>query len=223
MKNLQEYIKESLLDDFDTLDKNLNDSIEKEVKKWILDNYQVTPSSLKILKRPNKDGKLIVNASHAIFNSDSKSLTNGMFVWGKIKDQFVCSRSFITSLEGAPQYVGGFFHCSRCDSLKSLKGSPEKVGNSFYCNGCNSLKSLEGAPKEVDGSFCCDDCDNLKSLEGAPKEVSGGFYCYNCKSLKSLKGAPEKVGANFDCSRCNSLKSIDIPSTTKIKGKIIDK
>ena len=189
---------ESLLDDFDALDKNLNDSIEKEVKKWILDNYQVTPSSLKILKRPNKDGKLIVNASHAIFNSDSKSLTNGMFVWGKIKDQFVCSRSLITSLEGAPQYVGGFFHCSNC----------------------NSLTSLEGAPQYVGGHFNCGDCDSFKSLEGAPKEVSGSFYCLSCDSLKSLEGAPNEVGGNFDCSECDSLKSTDLPATTKIKGKI---
>ena len=152
----------SLLDDFDALDKNLNDNIEKEVKKWILDNYQVIPSSLRILKRPNKDGKLIVNTNHAIFNSDSKSLTNGMFVWGKIKNQFVCSRSLITSLEGAPEKTGGSFDCSYCSSLKSLEGAPEEVGGNFSCDYCKSLTSLEGAPKKVKGSFDYSRCNSLK-------------------------------------------------------------
>lgn len=245
MKTLNEYIKESLLDDFDALDKNLDDSIEKDVKKWILDNYQIIPSSLKILKRPNKDGKLIVNAGHAIFISDSKSLTNGMFVWGKIKNQFYCARSLITSLEGAPQYVGEFFNCHGCKYLTSLEGAPEKVGGSFDCTFCKSLTSLEGSPKEVGGDFGCSHCDSLTSLEGSPKEVGKDFYCNDCKSLKSLEGAPEKIdgyfncsncdslisfngapkeiNGNFYCNHCKSLKSADLPVTTKIKGEIIDK
>lgn len=220
MKFPKTSLYESLLDDLDVLDKNLDNDIEKDVKKWILDNYQVTPSSLKILKRPNKDGKLIVNASHAIFNSDSKSLTNGMFVWGNIKAQFYCARSLITSLEGAPKKVDGSFDCRRCISLTSLEGAPKKVDGSFDCSGCKSLTSLEGAPEKVGGNFDCYYCDSLKSLEGAPKEIGGNFDCSCCKSLKSLEGAPKEVGGYFDCSICSSLKSADLPATTKIKGKL---
>lgn len=200
MTSLNEYLKESLLDDFDTLDNNFNASIEKSIKKWIIDNYQVIPSSLKILKQPNKDGKLIVNASHAILKSNSKSLTNDVFVWGKIKNQFYCGRSSITSLEGAPREVGDYFSCSHCNSLTSLEGAPEKVGDSFSCANCNSLTSLEGAPREVNGDFSC----------------------ANCNSLKSLEGAPEKIGGDFMCINCNSLKSIVLPSTTKLTGKIYE-
>lgn len=59
----------------------------------------------------------------------------------------------LTSLEGAPEIVGGDFNCYQ-NNLTSLKGGPKKVGWDFDCSD-NKLTALEGAPKEVGGSFYC--------------------------------------------------------------------
>ena len=69
--------------------------------------------------------------------------------------------------------VDAFFDCAGCTSLTSLEGAPQKVGGNFYCSNCTSLKSLEGAPQEVVGDFYCRNCPSLKSLEGAPKKLGG--------------------------------------------------
>ena len=128
----------------------------------------------------------------------SESIVYGNFwCWG-------CNN--LTSLEGAPKEVDGWFDCSKCENLKSLVGAPEKVGGYFNCSCCENLKSLEGAPKEVGGWFDCSECENLTSLEGAPEKVGGRFECSWCKNLVSLEGAPKKVGEYFDCSWCFNLK-----------------
>jgi len=134
--------------------------------------------------------------------------------------------------------VTGSFYCSY-NQLTSLEGSPETVGESFLCYN-NKLTSLEGGPQTVGGSFSCSD-NQLTSLEGSPQTVGGWFYCYSNK-LTSLVGCPQTVGGSFDC-RNNQLTSLedlpkkigrdlsfynnakqfsetDIPSTTKIGGKI---
>jgi len=81
----------------------------------------------------------------------------------------------LTSLEGGPQTVGGWFSCSN-NRLTSLEGSPQTVGRSFYC-----------------------DNNRLTSLEGLPKEIGVNLWCYN---------------------NAKQFSESDIPSTTKIGGKI---
>ena len=53
---------------------------------------------------------------------------------GKIRDvwngDFDCPED-ITSLEGAPKEVDGYFYCSMNTSLTSLEGAPEKVTRDF--------------------------------------------------------------------------------------------
>jgi hypothetical protein len=159
MKHLNEYIKESLLDvdDFD-LDRTIK--IEN-IKKFIDENYEI--ESYTISKKPNKDGKYVVdsNGSIAVENEKITNLTNDLFVWGE---------------------VGGSFYCYCCGSLTSLNGAPEKVGGMFECYRCKSLTSLKGAPKEVGKSFVCHNCKSLTSLNGAPEKVGGDFDCYRCKT-----------------------------------------
>jgi hypothetical protein len=53
----------------------------------------------------------------------------------------------LTSLEGAPQEVGGDFICNNNPELTSLKGSPRKVGGGFSCILNPHVISLEGAPQ----------------------------------------------------------------------------
>ena len=117
---------------------------------------------------------------------------------------YLYSEHDLTTLEGAPEKVGGDFRCSG-NMLTSLEGAPKEVGVNFNCIG-NMLTSLEGAPKEVGENFNCSG-NMLTSLEGAPESVGGDFNCsYN--SLTSLVGAPESVGGFFNCSR-NKLTTLE--------------
>ena len=124
--------------------------------------------------------------------------------FGHIRKNFNCSESRLSSLEGAPQSVGGDFSCSY-NTLASLEGAPQSVGGDFYC-GNNSLTSLEGAPQSVGGNFFCSN-SSLTSLEGAPQSVGGDFTC-NYNQLASLKGAPQTVAKDFKCCG-NPLTSLD--------------
>jgi hypothetical protein len=221
MINLQEYIKESLLDDEDEIFANVEQSIKSSISKFIEDNFNGA-SKCKISEEPNADGKYVVDCPSPISvkKKSLTSLTNDKFVWGKVSRSFNCGGCYsLKTLEGAPKFVEGDFGCYNCDNLTSLEGAPEKVGGNFSCSHCDSLTSLEGAPKEVRGHFYCYECNSLTSLKGAPKEVRGHFYCYECNSLTSLKGAPEKVEGNFSCKNCHSLKSYKVDSN--IKGRFI--
>jgi hypothetical protein len=144
--------------------------------------------------------------------------------FGVVTRYFYCGHNYLTSLEGAPQEVGGDFHCSY-NKLTSLEGAPKKVVGGFDCSN-SQLISLEGAPQEVGGDFDCSynkltslegtpqevggdfDCsfNDLTSLEGAPQVVTGHFSC-SANELTSLKGSPQEVGGDFDCSY-NKLTSL---------------
>ena len=222
MKTLKDYLYEaSLLDIEGTLGSG-DEVIKDKIEKWITDNFKVD-SGLKISDNPNDDGKYEVSARYVnIKNKNTKSLTNGLFIWKEVKLYFDCTFCHqLTSLEGAPEKVDGNFMCDNCENLVSLKGAPTIVGGSFDCSFCDNLISLEGAPKEIGGFFMCSYCEHLKSLKYAPNKVGESFICNGCKSLTSLEGAPTKIGGNFECNYCHSLKSKDIPATTKVKGKII--
>ena len=207
MLNLKEYIKESILDDEDVVFND--DNIKSEIEKFIKDNYRC--SRFVISNKLNKDGKFVVDGnSIQVINNNIVSLTNNLFIWGKVTRYFNCSYcDSLKSLEGAPKEVGENFDCSYCDSLTSLEGAPEEVGGNFNCSNCDFLTSLKGAPEEVGGDFYCSCCKSLTSLEGAPKKVKYDFNCSDCSSLTSLKGAPEKVSGDFRCANCNSLKSLE--------------
>ena len=130
MKNLKEYIKESILDDWEDID--FKKDIKSEIKQFLKDNYYGRFSMTLV------EGKYIVNskASVDIKNINITSLSNGMFEFGKVRG----------------------FNCSYCNFLTSLEGAPKEVGEDFSCAFCNSLKTLEGAPEIVGGDFICRDC-----------------------------------------------------------------
>lgn len=81
--------------------------------------------------------------------------------------------SIVTSLEGAPKKVNGYFHCGG-NELTSLEGAPKKVGGSFYCDN-NKLTSLEGVPNEVGGNFDCSYNSNLVLPKEKPSWLVGEF------------------------------------------------
>ena len=190
MIDLYTYINEGVLDDIEDTLKNSDNNIIAIIKEFINSNYKCT--GLKISKRPNSDGKYVVDAKNSkvyVTNVNIVSLTNGLFVWGVVKSFYCYNCSSLTSLEGAPTecYEFSYYNCS---SLTSLEGAPTKC-NSFGCGQCNSLTSLKGAPKECN-LFDCGNCSSLKSLNDAPAKCNF-FYCNGCNSLASLDGAPKKL------------------------------
>ena len=114
----------------------------------------------------------------------------------EVTGSFWCDNNKLTSLEGGPQTVGRLFWCDK-NRLTSLKGSPQTVGESFYCDN-NRLTSLEGGPQTIGWSFDCHS-NKLTSLQGLPKEIGVNLWCYN---------------------NAKQFSESDIPSTTKIGGKI---
>ena len=206
MRSIKNYIEtslnESLLDDDDIF---LDPENDKNVVKELIKSHYKNTGKLTI------SDDLVVDCTGGVYvkNKSITSLTNGLFRWGKVDGNFTCSFTQITSLEGAPEVVGGNFDCSGCAKLKTLEGSPEYVDGTFSCDGCRNLKSLEGAPEEVCSSFICSDCESLESLEGAPKIVGKNFHCDGCRSLKSLEGTPKEVGGYFNCRKCINLKSLE--------------
>ena len=110
MKTLKEYITEGILD----IEDNINiDMTEDAVECFLRNNYKILSSyTIKI----TKDGFIVdVKGSLMVKNKDITSLTNGVFEFGS---------------------VGGDFFCSYCTKLTSLEGAPQKVGGHFCCNDC---------------------------------------------------------------------------------------
>lgn len=177
---------ESLLSDFDTLANQVDPRKDiEEFLKFHVDEYK----KLVISKTPNRDGIYEVSSRGNVTfygrsNSNPTGLTNGLFIWTKVK---------------------GNFDCSWIDSLESLESGPYEVGGSFNCSRCGKLITLEGAPKTIGGSFKCDWCKSLLSLKGVPKKIPGDFDCSYCESLRTLKDGPEEVAENFFCVICGKV------------------
>ena len=154
----------------------------------------------------------------------------------RVEGNFYCNGNRLTSLNGAPQFVGGDF-CCRGNRLTNFMGAPEKINGELDCSD-NWLESLEGMP-EVGGSFNCSD-NNLTSLKGMPEIIHGNFDCLgNCletlsgapkrvegvfrccdNKLVSLEGCPEFIGGSFDCSR-NQIKSLSGFTCPVIEGDFL--
>ena len=113
-------------------------------------------------------------------NISSCKLTHFPIPFGVVIGAFYCYNNQLTTLEGAPERVGGYFSCSN-NQLTTLEGAPREVDGYFNCS-YNQLTTLEGAPEKVGKDFDCSN-NQLTTLEGAPREVGGNFYCYNNPKL----------------------------------------
>lgn len=148
---------ESLLDDFDTLSSKID--AEDSIIQYLQANYFGCKKEY-ITMRLGDDGKYIVDLNNDLTprKVKLKEITNGLFVFGEIRGCVDFEGTQISSLEGAPRKVFGFFDCSYCQNLTSLEGSPDFVRDSFYCTGNSKLKSLKGGPKHIGDGFLCIDC-----------------------------------------------------------------
>ena len=122
----------------------------------------LTPEQKNFLDKYTKGGPWSLNPSTGLvdlqgdFDCAREGLNDLLGIrFGKAPWNFYCNGNSLTSLEGAPQTVGGDFFCND-NRLTSLSGAPETVGGDFYCDN-NKLTSLEGAPQTVGGEFSSDD------------------------------------------------------------------
>ena len=216
-------LKESIFDDIDDIVNNDTLLIDEFIKK----NYEIRRGTYVINKDRDigasytiKDGVVDVEGNVDVKNLKLKTLTDGLFRFGKVSGSFDCSDCCnLTTLEGAPEEVGWRFYCTNCSKLTSLEGAPKKVNTTFDCGGCKNITSLKGAPEEVGENFYCDNCHKLKSLEGAPKKVGEDFCCFECDGLKTLDGAPEKIGGKLYCHSCKNL-SITLRNRMKYRIRL---
>ena len=104
---------------------------------------------LKLVKLP--DGRYDVIGDVNFNDLGLTSLTEMPIRIRKVTGNFGCSYNKLTTLEGAPEYVGGSFSCDS-NQLVTLKGAPKYVGGHFGCS-TNYLISLEGAPEHIGGGF----------------------------------------------------------------------
>lgn len=206
MITLYKHLNESLLDDEDLI----NDDNTILIDQFLKDNYNINGNYT------IKDGIVNVDGSIKLINLNIKQLTNGLFKFGTA-GEFMCSKSSITSLIGAPEEVG-YFSCRLCKNLKSLKGAPKKIHDVFNCRSCKSLKSLKGAPEFIDGEFNCSNCPSLTSLKGAPKKISGEFACLDCTSLQNLDYLPE-IGGDLYCDE-KHIKNCKEIIKKQVKGTV---
>ena len=105
-------LKESIFSDVDDIANNDTVLIEQFLK----DNYEIDGTYT-----INKDGTVDVDGYVLVKNKDIKSLTSGLFRFGTVEGDFLCtSCPNLVSLKGAPEEVRGTFDCSFCDSLTSV-------------------------------------------------------------------------------------------------------
>ena len=145
---------------------------EEEVRR-ICEKYDIMNWSINSEGLVDVDGDVDFHTNAERYNSIP--LSEIPLKFGHVSGDFDCASNQLTSLQGAPQFVGGDFNCAS-NQLVNLVGSPRKVEGSFFC-GDNKLISLEGVPEYVDGHFYCVD-NNIKTLEYGPQSVSIFFYCY---------------------------------------------
>jgi len=89
-------------------------------EKYSIKNYTINP-----------DNTIDVNGSVHLYKSDLDELP---LQFNKVTGYFVCGFNKLTSLKGAPKYVGGYFNCN-VNFLYSLENAPTYIGIDISCIG----------------------------------------------------------------------------------------
>jgi len=79
-----------------------------------------------------------------------------------VSGNFYCEGNRLTTLHGAPHYVGGVFDCS-FNRLINLNGLPKEISGNLICSN-NSFITFEGMDKSmISGDLACFDNFALRS------------------------------------------------------------
>ena len=93
-------------------------------------------------------------------------------VWPDSVLNFGCDSNKLTSLEGAPLEIKGFFSCQH-NQLSNLIGGPQSTGRFFSCEQ-NKITSLIGGPTKINGHYYCQ-ANRISSFEGIHKHFKNGY------------------------------------------------
>lgn len=165
--------------------KLLNPKIVSICRKLRIKNYTI-----------NSDGSIDVAGDVDLpYNLDKIPLK-----FRNVSGNFICrgyayNETGLTSLQGCPSHVGGYFDCSY-NQITSLQGGPTYIGGEFDC-GHNQLTSLQGGPTYVGGDYNCP-YNQLTSLQGCAKSIGHDIYCIN-NQIISFEGI-ESIGHEFYCN-----------------------
>ena len=156
------------------------EEIDSICQKYSIENYTI-----------NDDGTVDVDDDVYLYN---KGLTKLPLKFGKVSGFFNCSKNQLTSLKGAPYYVGRYFDCSR-NNLTTLEDGPKTIIGDYYCNG-NSLVNFKGFPEDFDGYVNFDGNPVNKILINIPYNKSDKFI-YWCNEYDAIdergKVIPERM------------------------------
>ena len=141
MKNLYE----SLLDDFEQLEKNQDASIAKQ---WLADNLK---GKYKMVILKNGQLKIWGDVVLKDYKGDFIPIKIA-FMQGDFKIEKCPNLTSIDGLFVDLMTIEGDLSINNCEKLTSLKGCPMIVHGSFSLTGNTSLRSLEGAPEIVHGT-----------------------------------------------------------------------
>ena len=122
-------------------------SLESIYNSILLENQNPNNIDIKLLKECvdgkctiNEDGSIDVDGSVYINNRD---LIKIPFKFRNVSVYFTCSNNQLTSLEGAPNTLGGSFNCYNNNQLTSLYSAPSSVGGNCYCHNNPNLPYSE--------------------------------------------------------------------------------
>jgi hypothetical protein len=118
------------------------DHIHNTCKKYDITNYTINP-----------DGSIDVKGNVEFEMGTLSELGRLPLRFNKVSGLFTCSHNGLTTLDGAPSYVGKSFSCYR-NNISNLKGGPKYVGARFDCSD-NDLTTLAYFPEVVKGWVIC--------------------------------------------------------------------
>lgn len=138
-------LKESLLDNMETVMNSGNANIKKVIKQFLDTNYRVMTNTGKFIisAKPDKDGLYNVSSPASVYTrtNDLEELTNELFKFTNIHGSFEIGGSkSLKTLKNGPISVFGDFNISKCTSLDSLEYCPRNVAGDFTCLGTKFTK-----------------------------------------------------------------------------------
>lgn len=164
---------------------------EKSIKDWLLSKgFKYPEDKLKV----NADGIVDVDGDVSVINAD---LLDGQepkgdlkVKFGKVTGSFSLANFGLSTLKGAPFWVGKNVNFSRNKLLKSFKGGPKKIGGWLGMSDC-SLETFEDFPQNIYGSLYLSN-NNLTAFGNDLITVYGEIYIEQ-NPFKTLDGIENQL------------------------------
>jgi hypothetical protein len=126
------------------------------------------------------------------FECGQNRLTNNLIGGPATADDYICSRTNISSFDGGPRKVGSLF--AENNQITSLEGAPIVSGYFSVTN--NKLKNLIGLP-DVKFTYLAVNNNKLETLEGLTKNINEIKLSWNSRlGLLRLVPLESKIAIN---------------------------